>query len=90
MRTNHVFVIDSDRSGHRLSLDGNRIGLFATEATAEAAATAIARRFVTAAATLKFELDFKWTLSDLETRVATLQCPISQNAKKDLLCGSSR
>lgn len=87
MRTNHLFLIDSDRSGHRLSVDGNAVGLFATLEAAEAEATDIARCFVTAA-TLRFELDFKWTLSDSETRAATLLCPVSQSTKEESLCGS--
>ena len=73
MRTNHLFLIDSDSSGHRLSVDGNGIGRFATLDAAEAKATQIARRFMPEA-TLRFELDFKWTLSDSEIRVATVEC----------------
>ena len=72
MRTSHIFLIDSDSSGHRLSVDGNGIGTFATLGAAEAKAADIAQRFVPAA-TLRFELDFKWTLSDLEIRAATLE-----------------
>lgn len=72
MRTNHIFLIDSDSSRYRLSVDGNRIGTFATLGAAEAEAAHIARRFVSGA-TLKFELDFKWTLSDFEIRAATLE-----------------
>jgi hypothetical protein len=87
MRTSHLFLIDSDRTGHRLSVDGNPIGLFPTLGVAEAEATRIARRFVTAA-TLRFELDFKWTLSDSEIRAATLPCPMNQSTKEDVLCGS--
>ena len=74
MRTSHIFLIDSDSTGHRLSVDGNGMGKFATLGAAEAQATQIARRLVPAA-TLRFELDFKWTLSDLEIRAATLECP---------------
>jgi hypothetical protein len=76
MRKSHLFLIDSDHSGHRLSVDGNRIGTFATLGAAEEEATDIAQRFV-AAATLRFDLDFKWTLSDSEIRAATLLCAIS-------------
>jgi hypothetical protein len=72
MRTNHIFLIDSDSSRHRLSVDGNGIGTFARLAAAQAKAAHIARRFVSGA-TLKFELDFKWTLSDSEIRTATLE-----------------
>jgi hypothetical protein len=74
MRTSHVFLIDSDSAGHRLTVDGNGTGTFPTLGAAEAKATHIARRFLSAA-NLRFELDFKWTLSDLEIRAATLEVP---------------
>jgi hypothetical protein len=73
MRTNHLFLIDSDSSGHRLSVDGNAIGCFDTLHAAEAKAAQLAWLFVPEA-TLRFELDFKWTLSDSEIRVATVEC----------------
>jgi hypothetical protein len=74
MRTNHFFLIESDSSGHRLSIDGNEGGIFTTLCAAEATAIHIARSFLPLA-TLRFELDFKWTLSDLEIRAATLEAP---------------
>jgi hypothetical protein len=74
MRTNYVFLIDSDSSGHRLFLDGSGVGIFATLGAAEARAAQIARG-LHSEATLRFEPDFKWTLSDLETRAAILECP---------------
>ena len=74
MRTSHIFLIDSDSSGHRLTVDGNGTGTFPTLGAAEATATHIARRLLPAA-TLRFELDLKWTLSDLEIRAATLEIP---------------
>ena len=74
MRTSHIFLIDSDSAGHRLTVDGNGTGTFPTLGAAEAKATHIARRFL-CTATLRFELDFKWTLSDLEMRAATLEVP---------------
>ena len=74
MQTSHIFLINSDSSGHRLTIDGSGTGAFPTLGAAEAKATHIARRFLPAA-TLKFELDFKWTLSDLEIRAATLEVP---------------
>ena len=74
MPTIHIFLIDSDSSGHRLTVDGNGAGTFPTLGAAEAKATHLARRFLSAA-TLRFELDFRWTLSDLEIRAATLQVP---------------
>jgi hypothetical protein len=81
MPTNHVFLIDSDSSGHRLTVDGNRAGTFASLSAAEAMAAYIALRFLPTAI-LKFELDFKWTLSDLEIRVATLEVPQIQEMEK--------
>ena len=74
MRTNHFFLIESDSSGHRLSIDGNESGTFTTLRAAEAKAIHIARSFLPLA-TLSFELDFKWTLSDFEIRGATLEVP---------------
>jgi hypothetical protein len=74
MTTNHIFLVNSDSSGHRLSVDGNEIGTFATLNEAEEQAVHIARGYVPAA-TLSFELDFKWTLTDLEVHAATLECP---------------
>ena len=74
MPTNHIFLIDSDWSGHRLTVDGNGAGTFGSLSAAEAMAAYIALRFLPTA-TLKFELDFKWTLSDLQIRAATLEVP---------------
>ena len=74
MRTNHFFLIESDSSGHRLSIDGNEGGTFTTLCAAEVKAIHIARSFLPLA-TLSFELDFKWTLSDFEIRATTLEVP---------------
>ena len=74
MQTNHLFVIDSDSSGHRLSLDGGELGEFRTLNAAEAKALDIARLF-SPTATIHFALDFKWTLSEGEIRTATFPCP---------------
>ena len=74
MPTSHIFLIDSDSSGHRLTVDGNAAGTFSTLGAAEAKAIQIARHFLPAA-TLRFGLDFKWTLSDWEIRAATLEIP---------------
>ena len=74
MPTNHIFLIDSDSSGHRLCVDCKGAGTFASLSAAEAMAAYFALRFLPTA-TLKFELDFKWTLSDLEIRAATLELP---------------
>jgi len=74
MRTNHFFLIESDSSGHRLSIDGNEGGTFTTLCAAKAKAIHVARSFLPLA-TLRFELDFKWTLSDFEILAATLEVP---------------
>jgi hypothetical protein len=85
MPTNHIFLIDSDSSKHRLTVDGDRIGTFATLSAAEAKAAHIAQRFVTAAK-LRSELDFKWTLSDSEIRAATLECQANRG-QGEYVCG---
>ena len=72
MQKNDLFLIESDRSGNRLSLNGQSVARFATLDAAEAEAQNVANRAVPGAS-LKFELDFKWTLSDLEIRAATLE-----------------
>jgi hypothetical protein len=72
MQKNDLFVIESDGSRNRLSLNGRSIGAFATLDAAEAEARRVANRAVPGAS-LKFELDFKWTLTDLEIRAATLE-----------------
>jgi len=72
MRKNDLFLIESDRSGNRLSLNGQSIARFVTLDAAEAEAKMIASR-AAPGASLKFELDFKWTLTALEIRAATLE-----------------
>ena len=75
MQKNDVFfTIESEQSRHTLSLDGQEIGVFATPEEAEAEAGRIADRAIPGAR-LRFELDFKWTLSDVEIRGATLEPP---------------
>ena len=74
MQTRHIFLIDSDSSGHRLSVDGDGIGNFTTLGAAEIEATQLARRWAPAA-NLRFALDFKWTLSESEIRTANMECP---------------
>jgi hypothetical protein len=81
----NLFLIESERDRHRLSLNGRELLTFTTLAAAEAEAGKIAA-YVVPGSTLRFELDFKWTLSDLEIRAATLQWE-SEN-KETLLCGS--
>ena len=80
MRTNYNFLIESEPSGHKLLIDGQEIARFATLDAAEAGANIVASHMVLGAH-LKFELDFKWTLSDLEIRAATLE-------RESSLCGS--
>jgi hypothetical protein len=72
MTQSYNFLIDSESSGHTLSLNGQKIARFATLDAAEVAANKVANRAVPGAI-LKFELDFKWTLTDLEIRAATLE-----------------
>ncbi len=72
MRTNNTFLIESELSRHRLLLNGREISTFATLEAAEAEASKVAERAVPGA-TLRFELDFKWTLTDLEIRAAPLE-----------------
>ena len=72
MRTSNTFLIESEPPRHRLLLNGREILTFATLEAAEAEASKIAGRTVPGA-TLRFELDFKWTLTDLEIRAATLE-----------------
>jgi hypothetical protein len=72
MQSNNTFVIESELSRHRLFLNGQEIATFTTLDGAEAEANKVANRALPGA-TLRFELDYKWTLSDLEIRVATVE-----------------
>jgi hypothetical protein len=65
------FLIESEPTRHKLYLNGQMIATFATLDAAEAEANKIAGRAVPGAS-LRFGLDFKWTLSDLEMRAAQL------------------
>ena len=71
MQGNNLFLIESEQSSHRLLLNGQQIGTFASLDAAEREAAELAER-VFPGVTLRFELDFKWTLSDLEIRSATI------------------
>jgi hypothetical protein len=73
MQNTHLFLIESDGHKHDLVLDGESIASFSTLEAAEAAANGLASRAVPGIS-LKFELDFKWTLSSLEIRAATMEC----------------
>jgi hypothetical protein len=77
MRTNNTFVIESDLSRHKLLLNGREISTFTTLEAAEAETSKMAEHAVTRA-TLQFELDFKWTLTDLEIRAASLDAASQQ------------
>jgi hypothetical protein len=72
MRSNNTFLIESELSRHRLFLNGQELATFATLDGAEAEANKVANRAVPDI-TLRFELNFKWTLSDLEIRTATVE-----------------
>ena len=81
MPTNNTFLTESARFRHRLFLNGRELLTLTTLEAAETEASKIAS-FVIPGATLRFGLDFKWTLSDLEIRAATLTC-----RKEALPCG---
>jgi hypothetical protein len=72
MQPTYNFLIESELSKHKLYLNGQLIETFATLGAAEAEANQIANR-VAPGADLKFGLDFKWTLSDMEIRLARLE-----------------
>jgi hypothetical protein len=73
MRRRNTFLIESEPSRHELLFNGRKIATFATLDAAEAEAHKVANRLIPGAR-LRFELDFKWTLSDLEIRAALLEC----------------
>ena len=81
MRKTYNFLIDSELSGHKLFLNGQEIATFATLVAAEAEANKVANRAVPGAA-LRFGLDFKWTLTDLEIRAATLEWQTGEARQK--------
>jgi hypothetical protein len=72
MQNTYDFLIESDGASHDLIVDGQPIASFSTLAAAEAAANRIASR-AAPGVPLKFELDFKTTLKDLEIRAARLE-----------------
>lgn len=77
MRSKNIFLIESASSAHRLVFNGRQIGTFATLDSAEKEATELAKR-VFPRVELRFELDFKWTNSDLEIRSATVEAASEQ------------
>ena len=82
MQGNNVFLIESEQSSHRLVFNGQQIGTFATLDAAEKEATELAE-CVFPGVTLRFGLDFKWTLSDLEIRSATIQAESDRPARPE-------
>jgi len=73
MRNKHTFfLIESEPARHKLYLNGQVIATFATLDEAEAEANKIANS-TAPGSTLRFGLDFKWTLSDVEMRAAELE-----------------
>jgi hypothetical protein len=73
MRNKHMFfLIESEPARHTLYLNGQVIATFATLDAAESEANKIASRDVPGVR-LRFGLDFKWTLSNLEMRAAQLE-----------------
>jgi hypothetical protein len=71
MRKTYTFLIESERAGHKLLLNGQEIATFTTLDAAEAEANNIAN-CIAPGTNLRFELDFMWTLTDLEMRAAIL------------------
>ena len=82
MQGNNVFLIESEQSSHRLVFNGQQIGTFDNLDAAERKATELAER-VFPGVTLRFELEFKWTLSDLEIRSATIQAKSDHPARPE-------
>ena len=72
MRSNNLFLIKSELSRHKLLLNGQEIATCDTLEAAEEEAADVANRALPGAA-LRFELDFKSTLTDFELRAATLE-----------------
>jgi hypothetical protein len=72
MQSNNTFMIESEMSRHRLLFNGQWIETFATLDAAEKEAIELAKREFPGIE-LRFELDFKWTLSDLEIRSANVE-----------------
>jgi hypothetical protein len=70
MRTSHYFLIESAGTRHELILDGDLIAIFSTREAAESEANRIANQ-ETPGVKLRFELDMKSTLNNLEIRGAT-------------------
>ena len=72
------FYIESEPSRHVLYFEGEEVGVFDTLEAAESEAGRIARK--TPGAHLRFELDFKSTLSDVEIRGAILESPNTESS----------
>jgi hypothetical protein len=76
MRTSHYFLIESDRARHDLILDGDLIASYPTLEAAETEAKRIANR-AAPGVSLRFGLDMKSTLNELEIRGATFELDAS-------------
>jgi hypothetical protein len=70
-------------ASHILSVDGAESGTFPTLRAAEANAAHLAGTFAPHAQ-LRFELEFKWTLSDLEIHTAAVIAPDHIEHMEDL------
>jgi len=70
MATTHYFLIESLGTRHDLILDGDVIATFPTREAAESVANRMANQ-QTPGVSLRFELDLKSTLNNLEIRGAT-------------------
>ena len=70
MTTTHYFLIESVGTRHDLILDGDVIATFPTREAAESVANRMANQ-QTPGVSLRFELDLKSTLNNLEIRGAT-------------------
>jgi hypothetical protein len=79
-----VFLIESERSRHKLFVDRREAATFSTLGAAEAEANRVANQVVPGSI-LKFDLDLKWTLTDLEIRVATLEREIEAERYEDIV-----
>jgi hypothetical protein len=81
--SSNTFLIESEPFEHKLLLNGQEIGTFATLEAAEMEAAELANRTAPGSA-LRFDLDFKWVLSNLEIRAATVRVNNNDRARSVL------
>jgi hypothetical protein len=81
MQGHNTFIIESEQGSHRLLFNEQQIGTFGTLAAAEKEAVELAECAVPGI-TLHFDLDLKWTLSDLEIRSAAFETESPQANQK--------